>query len=67
MSQADHLLGNLLGEKLNDAERQTLEKWMSGKIEEERKGWKQKLQMSMKEIEKERKVSKYPLLHKLRK
>ena len=56
--RAETFLDTLLREgKLSRQEKASLEQWLSSQLEGERTGWKKKLQMSMKEIERERRLA----------
>ena len=56
-SQAESFLEKLLGERVSESDKHSLGDWLSSKLESERQGWKRKLQMSMKEIERERRMA----------
>ena len=44
-------------EKISKSDKQGLEAWLCQQIENERHGWKQKLDMSLREVERERKAA----------
>ncbi|KAK2165202.1 hypothetical protein LSH36_53g01034 [Paralvinella palmiformis] len=55
--QAGTMLRDLVGDSLNEQQQTAVEAWLAAQLEAERSGWKQKLNMAMKEIEKERKLA----------
>jgi hypothetical protein len=57
VQQAESFLQNTFQDKLTAEELASLENWLSVQLEKERQGWKKQLQMSMKEIEKERRLA----------
>ncbi len=54
---AGSFLDETLRGRLTESEKLAIESWLSGQLESERKGWKQKMQLSLNEIERERKTA----------
>ena len=56
-ARAGDFLSEHFRERLSDDDRLALEHWMTSRLEAERRGWKNTLQRSLQEVEKERKMA----------